>query len=288
MTPPPLCSRRAALRALAGSGLAVLAGALDPGLRPVGAAPRAGHRVPWNGGRWVLHGANYPWFNYGTDFGANAWGVSGVHSSGAYAADFRDMTAKGVHVVRWWVFTDGRAGITSDRAGIPTGLDRWVFPDLDRALAIAAARCVYLVPVLFDFKLFARAETVNGVQLGGRSGWIADPARRNALIDNVVEPVLARYGRHPQVLMWEVMNEPEWGIADLPEADVGPDIEPVTRAQFWAFASRVSRAVHAASAASVTIGSASLKWHRVWTDAYAAAARLPRLDLDGYQAHYYP
>jgi hypothetical protein len=31
-----------------------------------------------------------------------------------------------------------------------------------------------------------------------------------------------------------------------------------------------------------------LKWHRVWTNAYADKADLPRIDLDVYQTHYYP
>jgi len=45
-----------------------------------------GSRVAWAGGSWYLQGANYPWHGYGTDFGSNAWGSTGVHASASYAA----------------------------------------------------------------------------------------------------------------------------------------------------------------------------------------------------------
>lgn len=251
------------------------------------AATTGSHTVPWNGGRWFLLGVNHPWLNYGNAFGANAWGAYGVHADASYDQRFADMAAKGVHVVRWWLFADGRGGITTDASGTPTGLDSYVFPDLDQALKIAASRGVYLDLVLFDFTLLKQASSVNGVQLGGRSGWIADPAKRSALLDKVIKPTLARYAGHPRIMMWEVMNEPEWVISDLPEPAVDTSMIPVTRAQFWDFAARTTNAIHALTGAYATIRSASLKWHRVWMNAYADRAALPRLNLDVYQTHYY-
>jgi hypothetical protein len=46
--------------------------------------------------------------------------------------------------------------------------------------------------------------------------------------------------------------------------------------------------LHLYTHSMVTVGSASLKWNAVWTDAFAAARGLPQLHLDFYQTHYYP
>ncbi|MCA9715178.1 MAG: hypothetical protein KC468_10900, partial [Myxococcales bacterium] len=54
-----------------------------------------------------------------------------------------------------------------------------------------------------------------------------------------------------------------------------------------ALCASVADEVHARTDAYVTLGSASLKWHRVWTPAFAAERGLPVIDLDIYQAHYY-
>lgn len=256
--------------------------------RTAQAAPSAGATVPWNGGDWFLLGANYPWLNYGNDFGSNAWGAYGVAANATtVTSQFTSMAEDGVHVARWWVFGDGRAGIVTDSNGVPTGINSYVYGDLDRALQIAEASGIYLDLVLFDFGLLDAKETLNGVQMGGRTSWIANSAHRTALIDNVVTPLLQRYGANDRIMMWEIMNEPEWAISDLPDPAVNAGIVPATMAQFWSFASKISAAVHANTGAYVTLGSACLKWNKVWTNAFADKKGLPRLNLDVYQTHYY-
>jgi hypothetical protein len=206
--------------------------------------PPPGSTIPWAGENWFLLGVNYPWNHYGNDFGANGWGSYGVGTGGDYEAQFADLDERGVHVLRWWVFADGRAGITTDKANTPTGIDEFVVRDVDRALDLATDYGIHLNLVLFDVTLLAEAEDENGVQIRGRTDWIADGGKRTALVDRVIEPLLDRYGGHPQVMMWEVMNEPEWAISDLPQADVHEDNVPVTRAQFWDFAARVVDVIH--------------------------------------------
>jgi hypothetical protein len=56
------------------------------------------------------------------------------------------------------------------------------------------------------------------VQLGGRAGAVTHPGRRGALLENVVAPLLRRYGRHPAVWAWDAVNEPEW--AQVPRPDL--------------------------------------------------------------------
>ncbi|MDE3095515.1 MAG: hypothetical protein KGK07_05900 [Chloroflexota bacterium] len=250
-------------------------------------AATSSSRIMVNGSPYFLLGANYPWISYGNDFGSNAWGSYGVSAGGSYAADFADMKAKGVHVARWWVFADARAGINFAPDGTPLGLQPSVYADLNQALALAQQNNIYLDLVLFDVSMLAQPSYVAGVQMGGHTDAIADPVKRAALVNNVILPLAKTYGTNPMILSWELMNEPEWGISDLPSPAVNSSYAPVTMAQFWGFASSASQIIHLYTQDQVTIGSAALKWNKVWTNAFAAKKGLPALNLDFYQTHYY-
>jgi len=231
----------------------------------------AGSRIPWVGGSWYLFGANYPWLNYGNDFGSNAFGTYGVSNSTTNAtidADFAAMAAEGIHTVRWFVFTDGRAGITF-------GSD-FVFPDLDAAVALAKKHNLYLDLVLLDFGWMFNATSSGGVQLGGHAGVINTAAGQQALINNVFVPVFKRYANTPQIISWEVMNEPEWAITEDGSVN-GAISQPSSLVNFQNFTKSVANAVHANSASYVTVGEASLKWAAQWVG----------LGLDFYQIHFY-
>ena len=264
------------------SRLAVLA-ALVATIGAAGTAPQtagaSSNRISWAGGSWYLQGTNYPWHGYGTDFGANAWGVSGVHTTASYNAidaDFAAMAAEGVHSTRWWVFSDGRAGITFDSAGMPSGIDSNVFPDLDAAVQIAAKHNIYLDLVLLDFTWMQDPQTSSGVQLGGHANVINTTTGQQDLINNVFVPVFKRYGSNPMVVSWEVMNEPEWAITD--DGSVHTNIsQPSSLANFQAFTSAVANAVHTNTKSYVTVGEAAMKWASQWKG----------LGLDYYEIHYY-
>lgn len=247
----------------------------------------ASSRIQVNGSPYFLLGANLPWSNYGNDFGSNLWGSYGIHANSSVAAQFADMKAKGVHVARWFIFADGRAGINYAADGAPIGLQPVVYDDLNAALALARQNNIYLDLVLFDISIVAKPNSISGVQIGGHTDLLNSPTKRAALVNNVVKPLAVRYANEPMILSWELMNEPEWGISDLPSAAVNAGYNPVTMQQFWSFASDASSLLHFYSRAQITIGSAALKWNKVWTDAFAASRGLPQLHLDFYQTHYY-
>ncbi len=236
--------------------------------------------IPWQGSDSYLLGVNYPYYHYGNDFGGNVWGSYGVHDPATYAtvdADFTRMASLGVRTVRWFAFADGRAGITYDAAGMPSGLDEFVMQDFDAALEIAQHHNIGINFVLLDYRFLWNAQMVNGVQLGGHAAVLATPAGQQALVHNVFEPIFRRYANHPAILSWEVMNEPEWTIQDAGDVDRGKISQPVTLATFRAFAQLTVEAIHSIAGSYATIGSADAKWSQNWLG----------LGLDYYQIHFY-
>lgn len=222
-------------------------------------------------------GINYPWNHYGRDFGANAWGHSGVSlpaEASRIHADFETMSHHGVRMTRWFLFADARSGILVAKDGTPTGLDEHVLNDLDAAVSIARQHKVYVIFVLFDFLLVEKASVKDGVTMGGRRDWIIDPRKRKALIENIITPLLKRYGKEPIVAAWEVMNEPEWAM----RLRLKNKPHQVKIAEMQKFVAEIVQAIHANSDRPATVGSASPRYLKYWRN----------VGLDLYQYHYYP
>lgn len=243
-----------------------------------GASPAPTNRIKlWGDGYWYLLGVNYPWLNYGHDFGTTAWGHDGVStdtSSKQVDSDFAYLKSQGVHVVRWFLFGDCRAAPEFDANGKVIDFDKYFYPDLDAALAIAQKHDVYLVLVLFDFHLADKSKNVSGVQLGGRSAVILDPGTRQSFLNNALKPLLQRYGNNRKIIAWEVMNEPEGAMTIRGGKWVG---ESVSAAAMQSFVKDVVGYIHAYSSHYATLGSASRRWLHHWTSS----------ELDFYQYHYY-
>lgn len=231
----------------------------------------------WENGYWYLLGVNYPWLNYGHDFGTTAWGHDGVStdtSSKQIDADFAYLKSQDVHVVRWFLFGDCRAAPEFDPDGKVTGFDEHFYSDLDAALAISEKHNMYLILVLLDFHLADKVKQVSGVQLGGRSRVISNPGVRQSFLDNALRPLLEKYGENRNIIAWEVMNEPE-GAMTIPGGKWVE--EPVSPGAMHSFVKDVVCYIHTYSSQHATLGSASRQFLHYWKNS----------KLDFYQYHYY-
>src|SRR4029450_8107161 len=148
--------------------------------------------------------------------------------------------------------------------GRPQGLDDFVFRDMDAALDIAARHGIRIMFVLLDFLWCDPATVTRSVQMGGRSEVLADATSRDALPDPVLPPLLERYSEEPQILAWDIVNEPEW-------------IKTIDPQGLRAFLIDSVALAHSITCHPVTGGSAGVRWR----DRYAG------IGLDFYQVHWY-
>lgn len=224
-----------------------------------------------------LLGANLPWVRYG-DFGANAWqphgGLSRRTDLDAVEALLVTLAARGVRALRWFLLCDGRAGIRFAADGTPLGLDDALPRDVDCALSLARRSGLQLVFVLPDFLWCRPSRWHRGVQLGGRARVLRDPRRRAALVERVIDPLLEAFGEAPEVLAWDLMNEPEWVTWGV---GTWRPWRGVTRRQMRAYLAAVVERVHARTRHLATVGSASTRWLPL----------VQGLGLDVYQPHWY-
>jgi hypothetical protein len=228
-------------------------------------------------------GVNYPWLNYGHDFGQAAWptgswpydGVNDPASKQRVEEDFAYLRSQNDHIVRWFLFADGRASPEFDDQGYVTGVDAFFYADLDTALSLACKYDLHLIVVLLDFLWLDDPQWVDGVQLGGHADVITDPAKRQSFLDNALGPLLERYRNDRRIVAWEVMNEPEWTMRGIPGGGtVGPT---VSIAEMQSFVGDVVDYIHSHASQSVTLGSVRGQWLTYWQGR----------GLDFYQFHHY-
>ncbi len=238
---------------LAGSGTWLLPG-----------PPTFSSRLAVDGRPYFWAGVNYP-YKTEQDFGANAWGYSGVAQPTTYKeidTDFANLAASGVRIVKWRVFNDGRSGPLFDPNGYATGLDSHFYQDLDAALTLAHRHGLYLVLTLFNSGFWTTECTQQDVHLGGHADSIVDPAKREALIENAIIPMLRRIGSNDRVLAFEIIAEPEWGVVELNHQQDNRLKVPL--ADVRAFVEQVTAAIHYYTRALATVESNRASNMTVW------------------------
>ena len=243
-------------------------------------------------------GVNYPWRDYGWDFG-NAppgWREPGAPPRWRAQIDehldhFRSL---GISVVRWFILADGLtygSGAGAPRQDAsggwrfdPPPLDpefREHFEELLERFADANQRgapAIQLLPVLVDFYFCGGGTLPLGTPdwvKQGRADAITDADTRGAFLNNALAPLLDVSERHPnEIFAWELINEPEWITNGWHPRDRRS--LPVDEAAMAAFLDEGARRIRQAGV-KATVG-------------FASADTLRRTALTGdiSQFHHYP
>jgi hypothetical protein len=180
-------------------------------------------------------GVNYPWRDYGWDFGVAPPSWREPDAAPRWRAHLDEhldyFRTLGITVVRWFILADGLTYGSGDDAPRPDPAgEGWRFdpPPIDgvflrhfeellERFAQAnsnAAPAIQLLPVLIDF-YFCRSGTMPlgtpGWVKQGRADALNDSDKRRRFFDNAFEPLLDVSKRRQDVIFaWELINEPEW------------------------------------------------------------------------------
>ncbi|MGK3994826.1 hypothetical protein [Sorangium sp. So ce1024] len=222
-----------------------------------------------------LFGMNYAWHNFAGDFGGiAAWDKRGVTAEAdTHARNLAGMRAHGASVARWWMLPEIRGeSVVFDANGDPIGLGETTAGDVQKALELADQADINLMFCLFSFDNFHPSRVDGDVKTMGLTPLVTDPARRAALIENVVRPIARAVEQSPyrhRMVAWDVINEPELAMIGQspygdPEYTPDPSVEPILHEDMEAFLRETIRALRAESQALVTIGAASMKWRQAW------------------------
>jgi hypothetical protein len=196
----------------------------------------------------MLVGVNYPWLDYGWDFGLGPLSWRGSLTTprwyGEIDRHLRHLHDLGVGVVRWFVLADGLTYGTGAGAPQtdplregewrfdPPALDPEIvehFSELLRRIGLfntGVARPILLLPVLIDFHFCERgarrvlkpapanpSKTVQDPDWvkQGRADALTKAPKRRRFLDNALEPLLRASRDHAgTIYAWELINEPEW------------------------------------------------------------------------------
>lgn len=226
-----------------------------------------------------LVGVNYPWYQQdGMHWFGNLFGEMTDTQKERISSQFREMAAAGLRVNRFWVLAGGgRWPERKDGAFQP--LPEKYIEDFRWFVREAARFGIFSMPSIWDFYLNR-----------DHRDWIADDTLSAQVVDTCIKPMVTALAHEPGLLIWDVMNEPEWTLKGrridvkgergrfLERFRWGPDVGPghdLSRVR--AFLKRNVDAVHAAGGRA-TLGSVSFATVRFWRD----------LGLDEYQIHFYP
>lgn len=185
-------------------------------------------------------GVNYPWWDYGWDFGDAPPGwrkdsePNWAHFIDANLEYFHDL---GIRVIRWFIFGDGLSYGSDKQAPQENTAGGWDFdpPDLSESFQKHFRKLlesfteankkwqqpIKILPVLLDFHLCKKGsvvKTADGRWIKcGRSKMVTDPEMSKKFYDGALKPLLdiAKEKDHRNAIFaWDIFNEPEWVTTD--------------------------------------------------------------------------
>lgn len=229
-----------------------------------------------------LNGVNIPWRQFGIDFGTHpSWGSNydGAWFNTAFAA----MKAQGINAARIWVHCDGRASPEFNASGDVTGLDSNFIPNLQDMLDKANTHGIRIQLCLWSFDMCNDNTAGAGPYGGKHANLITNTTYRSNYITRALNPMMDAIKDKPALAVMEIINEPEWAIAETPASTT----QSVTKAQMQSFVSALTTAINAKTSKNITVGSASTKWSSNNGLDGNLADWWAGLGLDHREVHYY-
>jgi hypothetical protein len=251
-------------------------------------------------------GINYPWINYGWDFGDPPPGWTGGLSVSEWrerrrrdvVSDLLKFRALGLFAVRWFVLADGtNYGFGPDApqlinrrwqaAPLPAEhpFHQQLFEDFVFVLETCQDLNLKFVPALLDFHWSFPGEPVANTPVvkQGRADIVIDPAKREAFFDRVLEPLLdISLNYADTIYAWELINEPEWctNPRNVAPSQIPPDEKQTVPLDLMRdFIAEGIHRINSRNAFRSTVGFAHHETLAEWDS--------PALGITLHQFHYY-
>lgn len=242
------------------------------------AMPAASRVTLPSGKKIFVSGMNLAWINYAGDVGNTALSSNTISRMNTAMKAVRDS---GGNTMRIWLSTDG----TKDPIytnGYVSSPGSSTVANIKTMLQLAKTNKILLMPVLLTHN-WTNA-SINPTILANNKTMLTTDSGLSAYIKNYLTPVVTAIGNDPNLLCWEIFNEPE-GMTDGWSSPAGT----VSKVQVQKAVNRISGAIHrAVPGVLVSNGAASMSTVKNYTDANLLAAGS---DADGkldfYMAHYY-
>ncbi|CAL2105033.1 putative Cellulase family glycosylhydrolase [Tenacibaculum sp. 190524A02b] len=242
-----------------------------------------------NGKEYYINGVNIPWNNFGWDFGEHhIWGEG--YDSNWFKDSFKDLQENGVNCVRIWIHCDGRANPNFDEQGYVTGLDNNFLQQLNNVVKLANEHSLMVILTLWSHDMLEDYTKVAGKYAGLHADLIKNKQKTNSYIQKALIPIVKNLKDHCNILAWEIMNEPEWGM----NVDYGGTTQQtVSKIEMQQFIGKCIEAIREHTDQNITIGSAkpfknnSTKnyWHE--SEFHQLGFNCSKVYLDFYSFHFY-
>ncbi len=228
-----------------------------------------------SGEKIFLAGFNLAWIQFASDVGDAPLNAT------AFRAAMKAVSDSGGNVMRVWLSTNGSKDPVFGSDGLVTGLGPRTLANVRQMLAIAKENKLLLMPVLLTHN-FMQNQT--GVKLDNNRKLLTTDAGLKAYIDLALVPLVTAVGNDPNLVCWEIANEPEGMVEGLGWTD-----SRIPKSAVQIFTNRMAGAIHRAVprvlVSTGTVQAGYLSWY---TDsALKAAGGDADGVLDFYQVHYY-
>lgn len=220
-------------------------------------------------------GVNYPWRNYGWDFGKNPWGTNPPRDGWALhekelTRDFTELREVGVTHVRMYMFCNLASGLIVSPDGRYV-IDPLVLEDAEAVLRVAEKAKIKIIFVLFDFGIgnTAGAEYASPGRPELIFSWQKHPFLTQAMLPFLqnLDTLNDKHGK--PIAYLELMNEPD----NLALLAVPGYYESLT-----SWFQDLAAIIHNETSFRVTIGSGTLGGLERWWK---------EVKVDDYQFHFY-
>lgn len=237
----------------------------------------AGSRITLPSGKSIfVSGMNLAWKNFAGDVGDTPLNESYFNTAMKQVAD------SGGNCMRVWLSTNGTNDPKYGSNGLVSGPGSQTINNIKKMLKIAQDNNILLMPVLLTHNWVEKS--INPTILSNNIKMLTTESGLQAYIDNYLKPVVTAIGNHPNLLCWEVYNEPEGMVDGWSSPKNTITKEQVQKSVNWiAAAIKEIEPTVLVSNGAATIG--TIDWYK--DAALKNVGGKEKGVLDFYMAHYY-